>query len=275
MFNLFKKKSTETTSEKQNLQKEIAKEKFEWAVDAFRGKHKEIEAIEKRMQSLEDHVLHHPDEYIKNFENSINAYYDLKEYCYNFGDEGKTYFKQMWQECHNSKSSKFDYIDYLQEQLYDYKKNYQNYIEQYKLTVEALQRAGHKKEDEKEKNIFVTKMLRIDERSNIYMNNQDNYISDIGKRCVEYEKSLSDFAKCYQYSVCPNCGEIVELPKRKKACPKCKKTIHIVKGGIKQGNMALRDKEYLILKQMRDDFYIEREYNKNYHLKVDIKKAYY
>lgn len=265
MFKLFKKKPTETTSQKQNLQNKIMKEDFELAVDTFRGKHKEVETIEKRMQSLETHVLYHPDEYIKNFENRINAYYDLKEYCCNFGDVGMTYFKQMWQECHNSRNHEFDYVDYLREQLDDYKKNYQKHIEQYKLTVEALQRAGHKKEDEKEKNIFITKMLRTDEIPNMYMSNQNGYMSDIGKKCVEYEKSLSDFAKCYQYSVCPNCGEIVELPKRKKPCPKCKRTIHIVKGGINQGNMALRDKEYLKLKQMRDDFYIEQEYNKNYH----------
>lgn len=52
---------------------------------------------------------------------SIQAYYELKRFCYK-SKGGKIYFQDMWEFCHNSKNNCFEYV----EQLYDIKKYLQD-----------------------------------------------------------------------------------------------------------------------------------------------------
>lgn len=52
---------------------------------------------------------------------SIQAYYELKKFCYKHKG-GKIYFQDMWEFCHNSKNDCFEYV----EQLYDTKKYLQD-----------------------------------------------------------------------------------------------------------------------------------------------------
>lgn len=52
---------------------------------------------------------------------SIQAYYELKKFCYK-SRGGKIYFQDMWEFCHNSKNNCFEYV----EQLYNTKEYLQD-----------------------------------------------------------------------------------------------------------------------------------------------------
>ena len=53
---------------------------------------------------------------IKYLEKSIQAYNDLKDYCYQ-SPEGALYFQDMWEHCHNSHNPDFAFVDNLKVSL--------------------------------------------------------------------------------------------------------------------------------------------------------------
>ena len=216
-----------------------------------------------------------PQAILKRKQDRINTYYELKDYCYKQGKVGETWFRQYYQECHNSHNPRFDFIELLQDDLKDYQDNYDKYVEEYKQRSKALKRANHDIKDEQPQNRTSTQYFHVDERTSIYMNSENDYISDSGKKCVEFEETLSEYAKLYKQGLCPYCKEKATMPKLKMSCPHCGNKIHIAKGGIRQGFIALKEDDYIKLKALRDDFYTERQYNTNYDLKIDIKKTYY
>lgn len=62
------------------------------------------------------------DERIEACDNSIRAFYILKDFCYQtYG--GKIYFQDMWEYCHNSKNECFSFVDHLEKELEKLKKN--------------------------------------------------------------------------------------------------------------------------------------------------------
>lgn len=212
-----------------------------------------------------DKVPIHPDIIIKKYEDAIAAYYDLKKYCYQKGKYGRKYFNEMWQHCHNARNLDFDFIDSLKERMENYKNNYQNHLESYNNTLEKLQAIKNPLEDKIKRHYDPDAWyVRIDDRINIYANETNTYVSSAGQKCVEFEEALLEYADNYKNSICPYCKEKVEMPKRKKSCPKCKNKIYIVKGGIKQGNMALKEDDKIKLYELRDDFRTDKHYNPNY-----------
>ena len=282
MFNLFKsfKSMLENKTQARN---DIAKQKdkpkkeyvFEDTVDNFYGRHQYVKECVAKLVIDDNKRPYTPQEILKRKQDRIKTYYDLKDYCDRQGDIGKAWFKDYYQECHNSRNPKFDFIDVLQDDLKDYQDNIDKYIDKYNKTQETLKRANHNIKDEQKQDRLACTYIRVDDRTNIYMNSVNDYISEAGVKCVEFENTLLEYANLYKQNLCPYCNKEIEMPKKTKLCPFCKNRIHVVKGGIRQGNMALKDDDYTKLKSLRDDFNTERQYNSNYDLSVDIKKVYY
>ncbi len=67
------------------------------------------------------------DEKIKLSKISIEAFYELKEFCYSHSEYGKTYFNNNWLNCHNSKKQSFSYISSVEEHLNFLIQNYDSY----------------------------------------------------------------------------------------------------------------------------------------------------
>lgn len=267
MFNLFKKSKP--------VDKPTKKYVIEDNVDNFYSRHPYVKECVAKLVIDDYKHPYTPQETLKRKQDRIETYYDLKDYCDRQGDIGKTWFKDYYQECFNSRNPKFDFIDVLQDDLKDYQDNFDKYIDKYNKTQETLKRANHEVKDEQKQDRLASKLLRVDDRDNVYMNSENDYISNSGIVCVEFEKTLLEYANLYKQNLCPYCNKEVEMPKRTKLCPFCKNRIHVVKGGIRQGNMALKDDDYTKLKSLREDFYTERQYNTNYDLSIDIKKVYY
>lgn len=57
------------------------------------------------------------DERILKVRKVISHYEHFKSFCYSKGLGGQMYFQDMWEHCHNSKNSDFDYIDQFKELL--------------------------------------------------------------------------------------------------------------------------------------------------------------
>lgn len=272
MFNLFKPKKKATVKAVKETNNS------DWDFDVAVAKFYKQPYVKNRIEKLiinDRKFTLTPQAILKRKQDRISTYYELKDYCYKQGKVGETWFRQYYQECHNSRNPRFDFIELLQDDLKDYQDNYDKYVEEYKQRSKTLKSANHDIKDEQPQDRMASKLLRIDERNNIYMNGENDYISDSGKKCVKFEETLIEYAKLYKQGLCPYCKENVTMPKLKMSCPHCNNKIHIVKGGIKQGLMALKDDDYIKLKSLRDDFYTERQYNTNYDLKVDIKKVYY
>lgn len=270
MFNLFKpKKATVKAVKDTNSDWD-----FDIAVSKFGSKPYVKNRVEKLIINDNKFILT-PQAILKRKQDRINTYYDLKDYCYKQGKVGETWFRQTYQECFNSQRTRFDFIDILQQDLSTYQNNYDKYVEEYKQRTKALKRANHDIKDEQPQDRLSIQNLNVSERANVYMNSNNDYISDSGKKCVEFEETLLEYAELYKQGICPYCKEKVNMPKLKTSCPHCGNKIRVTKGGIKQGFMALKEDDYIKLKSLRDDFYTERQYNSNYDLKVDIKKTYY
>lgn len=237
----------------------------EYINDFFNSlENEDIKSLENMMIIHEDKELLHPDEIIKKYEQGIAAYYELKKRCYS-SKSGKKYFSEMWQHCHNSNNPDFDFVDSLKERYRRYKDNYEQQLESYNKTVETLKRVSNPLEQEIIRHYDPDAWyVRIDDRTNIYANETNTYISTAGTKCADFEESLLEYAEAYKQSLCPYCKQKIELPKRKKSCPLCKQKMYIVKGGIKQGNMVLKEEDKLKLYQLRDDFRTDKHYNPNY-----------
>ena len=272
MFNLFKSQKKAPVKEQKKA------DTSEWDFDVAVAKFPQNQYVKSRMEKLiinDNKFTLTPQAILKRKQDRINVYYELKEYCYKQGKVGETWFRQTYQECFNSQRGRFDFIDALQQDLSTFQNNYDKYIKEYEQRSTALKTANHDVEDEQPQDRLSVQHLNVSERANIYMNSNNDYISPSGKKCVEFEESLLEYAELYKQGLCPYCKELVTMPKIKTSCPYCNNKIHVVKGGIKQGNMALKDDDYNKLKSLRDDFYTERQYNSNYDLKVDIKNTYY
>lgn len=222
------------------------------------------ELADKMIIHTDSKVLH-PDEIINMYEEGIAAYYELKKYCYSLGKHGKTYFKDMWQHCHNSKNPDFDFVDNLKDNLNNYKNNYDKHLDTYNKTVETLQRTSNPLEEKVKRHYDPDAWyVRIDDRVNIYANDTNTYISTIGQKCINFENSLLEYADAYKKSLCPYCKQKIELPKQRKNCTLCKQKMYVVKGGIRQGIMVLKEDDQLKLKKLRKDFQLDKKYNPNY-----------
>lgn len=57
---------------------------------------------------------------------SIKAYYDLKEFCYKYKG-GKIYFQDTWECLHNSQNDCFEYVEELKEKKIDLQELYEDY----------------------------------------------------------------------------------------------------------------------------------------------------
>lgn len=277
MFNLFKKSKPKAKPKNTVRQKEKPTKEFviEDTVDNFYGRHPYVKECVAKLVIDDYKHPYTPQETLKRKQDRIKTYYDLKDYCNKQGKIGKAWFKGYYQECHNSRNPKFDFIEVLQKDLKDYQDNFGNSTDKYNKTKDTLKRTNHNIKDEQKQDRLADKYLRVDDRTNIYMNSANDYISEAGVKCVEFENTLFEYADLYKQHLCPYCNEEVAMPKTVKLCPFCKSKIHVVKGGIKQGNMVLKDDDYIKLKSLREDFYTERQYNTNYDLSVDIKKVYY
>lgn len=253
----------ESDNKPSTKQKKKTTTHHETIYDLYLNKH--IKEIEERMVVHENKELLRPDDVIKKYEDAIEAYYDLKKYCYSKGKNGRQYFSEMWQHCHNSNNPDFDFIDSLNERYSHYKENYEKHLESYNNTVETLNRVSNPLEQETIRHYDPDAWyVRIDDRTNIYANETNTFISLTGQKCADFEENLLEYAEAYKQSLCPYCKQKIELPKRKKSCPLCKQKIYIVKGGIKQGNMVLKEEDKLKLYQLRDDFRTDKHYNPNY-----------
>lgn len=272
MFNLFKPKKKAT------VKADNSTNNNDWNFDVSVSKFANKPYVKNRVEKLiinDNKFTFTPQAILKRKQDRINTYHELKDYCYKQGKVGETWFRHTYQECFNSQRARFDFIDTLQHDLSTYQNNYDKYIKEYKQRSNALKRANHNIKDEQPQDRLSSQRLRVDERTNIYMNSENDYISSSGEKCVEFEETLLEYANLYNQGLCPYCKESVTMPKLKASCPHCGNKIHIAKGGIKQGFMALKEDDYIKLKSLRDDFYTERQYNSNYDLKVDIKKTYY
>lgn len=234
----------------------------------------DIKTLEHMMVVLEDEELLHPDEIIKKYEQAIATYYELKKYCYSKGKNGRQYFSEMWQHCHNSTNPDFDFIDRLEERYKNYKDNYEKHLNDYNNTIDTLKRVSNPLEKETKRHYDPdAHYVNIDFRINIYANETNTYVSSAGQKCVDFEESLHEYVDVYNKSICPYCGKRIELPKQRKTCPHCKRKMFVVKGGIKQGMMLLKEEDKLKLYQLKEDFRIDKKYNPNYGQKIIVDDA--
>lgn len=100
--------------------------------------------------------------------------------------------------------------------------------------------------------------IRVDNRVNKYYSKDNTYLSNEGKKCINYETTLLNRVDDYNNSLCPYCKQVVKLPKQKVSCKRCGKKIYVVDGYIKQGYMILTEDEYQYIKILRDKFYMTR-----------------
>lgn len=112
--------------------------------------------------------------------------------------------------------------------------------------------------------------VNVDDRVNIYANETNTYISVAGQKCIDFEEKLLEYVEYYKRSICPYCKREIELPKQRKSCPHCKQKMYVVKGGIGQGMMVLKEEDKLKLSKLKNDFYEDRKYNENYGLGIIV-----
>ncbi len=257
LFSIFTKNNKRFDVEIEKEKSNILKDKNIYLIVKEDSKVKDLE--NKMIVSYKSLDIH-PDEIIKKYQAAIGAYYELKDYCCSYGPEGERYFSEMWQHCHNSANPDFDFIDHLKEKYEMYVNNYEKHIDEY----ERVKAKSNPLEKEVSKHFAGPLYVNVDDRVNIYANSTNSYISTLGQKCIDFEEKLLEYAEYYKKSICPYCKHEIELPKQRKSCPHCKEKMYVVKGGIGQGMMVLKEEDKLKLSKLKKDFYEDRKYNENY-----------
>lgn len=77
------------------------------------------------------------DEQLEMARSEINAYNELKEYCYKTKG-GAIYFQNMWEHCHNSKNPDFDFVDEIKDNYAFLTKNYDTLVNLDSIIIQTI-----------------------------------------------------------------------------------------------------------------------------------------
>lgn len=150
------------------------------AMDFYLQNRLKIAHYEKQMVLPKECDFTTIEKYKIAFEKCVNATHALEKFC-SLSAEGKSYFKQMWQNCFNS-AGKFDWVKMVDKAYADFLKNY-----------DAIALSIKTRESEQE--LFETLKIEIkDALLNLIGTNQGILQKDI-------YKLLSDFSKQFVIDV--------------------------------------------------------------------------
>lgn len=212
------------------------------------------------------------DDEIYNLKKAIEYYYNYKEECKNKGKYFYQYFENQHMHVNESEENPtgIEEVKLLEDRLLYIQKNKEEIINKYNQKEERFQKYL-KYKDPNEDNVIRTEVkdfnynyIKIDDRYSVYSNSTNTYISTAGKKCIYYEQTLLNRIQNYNDSTCPYCYKKIILPQCAKKCEFCNNRIHVITNSIQQEKMLLTEDEHLKLKELKDIFYNDRNFNPNY-----------